>query len=252
MYDEEFFRVVRICLEQGRKWGVPVQIGCGGTDTRSFLRRAEYAAEQGAAAVQVIWPYYVKLTVAEAVGFFEEVARACGEVPLVHYNTGYAKLTLEAEDYVRLAERVGTLIGTKLVKGDPLWFANVCEKAVGLSHFSGEYTLAADCLGGARGIYSWLAVTNPGLAVRWFAACEGGQWDEAMRIQRLVNLYKIHVKQRWAGQSNAAVNKADGAVNPNIRCGLRVRGPYGSCLAGDVEDARGWARGHFPELVELG
>ena len=72
-----------------------------------------------------------------------------------------------------------------------------------------------------------------------------------MAIQSLVNRYKIHVKMKWRGRSDAAVNKADAAVNPNIRCNMRVRRPYECCAEEDVETARAWASANFPELLKL-
>lgn len=248
---EEFRRLVDVFLEEARAANMPHQIGCGWTDARGALRRVEYAVERGAEAIQMVFPYYIKLSVEEAIRFMEDVARASGAVPIIHYNTPHAKLTLDADDYRRLKERVPTLIGTKLPRGEPLWFATVCERVPQLSHFTGEYTFVADFAGGARGIYSWLGVTNPRLAVEWYEACRTGDYNRAVAIQALVNRYKIHVKMGWRAASDAAVNKADAAVNPNIHCNLRVRAPYVSCTQQDVERARAWAKQNFPELLRL-
>jgi len=248
---EEFKRFVGAFMEEVAKAKMPHQIGCAWHDTRGALQRVEYAVERGAEAIQIVFPYYAELSIDEAMRFMEDVARAAGPTPLVHYNTAYAKLTLEADDYQRLKDRVPTLIGTKLPKGEPLWFATVCEKVPQLSHFSGEYTFVADFAAGARGIYSWLAVTNPRLTLEWYDACARGDYNRAMAIQTLVNRYKIHVKLNWKGHSDAAVNKADAAVNSSIRCHPRVRPPYMSCTEENVERARGWAKENFPELLEL-
>ena len=247
----EFRRCTDVFLEEVKKTGMAHQIGCTWSDTRGALRRAEYAVEHGAEAVQVAFPYYIGLTVEEGFRFLEDLARACGPVPLIHYGSGKCKLMFEAEDYRRLKERVPTVIGTKLTKGDPLWFARICEKNPELSHFGGEYTFVADFAGGASGIYSWIGVTNPRLALEWYEACRRGDWNRAMEIQVLVNRFKLNVKLKWHGQSNAAVNKADAAINPNIHCNLRVRAPYDSCIPEDIELARDWARDNFPELLEL-
>lgn len=248
---EEFSRLVDIFLDVVDGSGCGHQIGCGWSDTRGVLKRVAYAVQRGAQAIQVIFPYYIQLTLDEAIRFMQDVARVAGDVPLVHYNTGYSKLTLEAEEYRRLKEEVPTLIGTKLTRGEPIWLAGVCHAAANLSHFTGEYTFVADMNSGARGIYSWLGTTNPALAGRWYAAVRGGDFNEAMRIQRLVNRFKIEVKSTFHGKSDAAVNKADAMINSNIRCGLRVRGPYTPCTAADVDRARAWAGEHFPELLEV-
>ena len=165
--------------------------------------------------------------------------------------TAHAKLMFEADDYKRLKDRVPSLIGTKLTRGDPLWFAGVCEKVPNLSHFTGEYTFVPDCAGGAKGIYSWLAVTNPRLTLAWYDACRRGDWNHAMSIQVLVNRYKLQIKSQWHGQSDAAVNKTDAALNPNISFSLQVRAPYSSGTPEDVERARQWAQEHFPDLLRL-
>ena len=248
---DEFRRLVDIAMEEAQKNKMPVQVGCGGADTRSAIRCAEYATQSGANAIQIILPYYIELTVDEALDFVAAIASACGPVPLVHYNTTHAKLTLGANDYLRLVERVPNLIGSKLPVPDPLWFTNVCEIVPTLSHFTGEYTFVAAFIGGAKGIYSWLAVTNPKLAIQWHRACVSQDWTRAIEIQRLVNLYKVHVKSKWHGASDAAVNKADAALNPNIKGGLQVRPPYGSCTPDDLQLARKWASKHFPELLAL-
>lgn len=225
MDNAEFFCLVSAVLDEARSAGIPVQVCCSAPDTRGFLRRVEHAVEAGASAIQVILPYYIQLDLEEAFAFVETAARTCGEIPLVHYNTGHAKLTFQAKDYRSLKERVPTLIGTKLPRDEPLWISNVCRLVPDVSHFCGEYAFAANFAGGVQGMYSWLAVTNPRLTMRWYEACSNGDWNEAIRIQQLVNRFKLEVKTGWNGKSDAAVNKADAALNPNIHCDLRVREP---------------------------
>ncbi len=251
MDDDEFFCLVSAVLDEARSAGVPVQVCCSAPDTRGFLRRAEYAVEAGASAIQVILPYYIQPDLEEAFAFVETAARACGEIPLVHYNTGHAKLTFQAKDYWSLKERVPTLIGTKLPRDEPLWISNVCRFVPDVNHFCGEYAFAANFAGGVKGMYSWLAVTNPRLTMRWYEACSSGDWNEAIRIQQLVNRFKLEVKTGWNGKSEAAINKADAALNPNIHCDLRVWEPYRSCMQEDLDRARSWAERNFPELLEL-
>ena len=248
---DEFRRLVDIVVDEAKSAGMPCQIGCGWSHARGALRRAEYAVQRGADAVGMLFPYYIEPSVTEGVRFFEEVARTCGPVPLVHCNTPHAGPVLGPDDYRRLKDHVPTLIGTQLAVGDPRGLAAIREGVPEVSHFSGEDTFVPDFAGGAVGICSWLAVTNPRLAVEWYEACLRGDWDRAMSTQTRVNRYQIEVKTRWRGTTGAAVNKADAAVNPNIRCSLSVRPPYTSCTPEDVERARQWAKAYFPELLEL-
>ena len=249
--DAEFRLLVETVLDEAGKVDVPVQIGCAATDTRRFLYRAEHAVSLGASAIQVILPYYIQLELEEAFTFFEDVARVCSNVPLVHYNTGHAKRTFEVADYLALQDRVPTLIGTKLPRDEPLWFTEICRCVSQMSHFCAEYAFVANFVGGARGMYSWLAVTNPRLALVWYYACRNGDFTEAIRIQKLVNRFKLEVKTTWRGQSDAAVNKTDAMLNPNMRCGLGVRAPYLSNSQDELDSARNWAEQHFPELLIL-
>lgn len=248
---DEFRLLVDIFLNEVKQADMDHQIGCAWSDTRGAVQRAEYAVERGAAAIQISFPYYIKPSLEEGFRFFEDVARACGQVPLIHYNTAHSRLILGADAYRRLKDRVPTLIGTKQPPGDPLRFYTLCETAHDISHFTGEYSFAHDFAAGARGIYSWLGVTNPRLMLEWYEACRRGDWSRAVAIQSKVNRYKVKVKMKWHGLSDAAVNKADSVLNANIRCRLSVRPPYTPCTVNDLRQAREWAEDNFPELLQL-
>ena len=250
---EEFCRFVDIVTDVVKPTGLPFQIGCTWIDTRGALRRAEYAAEQGADAVRFAFPFWQGLTTEECLRFMEDLAAACGPVPLVHYNNPCSKVVFGVREYRQAVKRVPTLIGTKIpgTIDDPITVANFIAKVPELSHFVGEYVLTPSMAIGAHGICSFLAATNPRLTMEWYEACVQGNWTQAMEIQTMVIRWKINVKMRWSCTSDAAVNKLDAIVNPNIHCNVRVRPPYTSGTMEDVEFARHWAADNMPEMLRL-
>ena len=87
--------------------------------------------------------------------------------------------------------------------------------------------------------------------MEWYDACVHGNWNRAVEIQTMVNRWKVNVKLQWSCASDAAVNKLDAIVNPNIHCNVRVRPPYMSGTMRDVEFARHWAANNMPEMLQL-
>ena len=248
---DEFFRVIDLVTKVVKPTGMPLQIGCTWSDTRGALKRAERAVEAGADAIRFAFPYWEPMTRKECFQFVKELSKAVGKVPLIHYNNSNTKVVFSADDYRGLLQETDGLVGTKVVSGDPIALVELVDKVPELSHFVGEYSFVQGMAMGARGMYSWLAAANPQMAVRWHEYCCQGDWSSAIDIQQKVIRYKTHVKLHWHGHSDAAVNKADAAVNPNLRGGLRVRGPYTYAIMEDVELARKWAETNFPELLEL-
>jgi len=247
---EEFCRLVDVVLDVAGPTETPVQINCTWTNQRGALRRAEYAAEQGADAVRFAFPYWHDLTIEEAIRFVEKIARAAEPAPLVHYNIPRSTPVFGAEEYRRLVDRVPSLIGTK----SPLDESSVLEmltEVPELRHFVGDHQFVALMGAGADGMYSWLGVLNPRLTMEWYEACVGGDWSRAMEIQTMVWRYRYMIDQQgWDIHTDAGYNKLDAAVNPNIETHPRVRPPYTSGTLDQVETVRTWIAENEPELLD--
>src|SRR5690606_25351663 len=84
---DEFKQVARATVEQARAAGKPAMIGVSSTYTLGAARRAAYAAEIGAQAVQVALPFWMEVLDAQVLGFFREVSAAAGHLPLSIYET---------------------------------------------------------------------------------------------------------------------------------------------------------------------
>jgi 4-hydroxy-tetrahydrodipicolinate synthase len=84
---DEFRAVARATAEEGHAHNKPVIIGCSSTYTLGAARRAAFAAEIGADAIQVTLPFWMEVADAQVVPFFREVSRAAGGLPLSIYET---------------------------------------------------------------------------------------------------------------------------------------------------------------------
>ena len=88
---DEFKAVTRAIVEESHAQGKPAMTGCTSTYTLGAVRRAAYAAEVGADAIQVTLPYWMEIGDRQIVPFFQEVVKASGGLPLSIYETMRAK-----------------------------------------------------------------------------------------------------------------------------------------------------------------
>lgn len=245
---DEFRRLVDIVLDvvDGRK---PVQIGCHWTNAAGAVRRAEYASSHGADAIRVTVPYWEELSVDEAIDFLAEVGAASHPTPVVHYGTAATAPVFDAGAYSRVVEEVPEVIGTKLDYHDPLQVIEIVDRVPDLTHFVSEYVFTDGLAAGAEGCYSWLAATNPDLAVDWYTACNDGDWDRAVEIQTMILRWSARRLDRWGFASTAARTKLDAGLNPNLECPLRVRRPFDQGTDADLEWGRRWLQENEPEIL---
>lgn len=243
----EYRRAVDIMVEASGE--TPLQVNCTWPNRTGALERASYAGQQGVDAVRFAFPFWESVTVDEAIEFMEELAEAADPAPLVHYNIPRAKLVFGLDEYRRVVDRVPELIGTKLSIGERETIELLAELPE-LNHFVGENHFTAMMAAGASGGYTWLGTMNPRVMAEWYRACTSGDWNRAIEIQQLAWKYGRMRIDEFDVHTDAAYNKIDAAVNPNIDCGVGVRGPYRSASPDDVETAATWAAEHTPELVE--
>lgn len=245
---DEYHTIVDIILDASDD--TPVQINCTWPNQAGSLERAAYAGSRGADAVRFAFPFWEAVTVDEALEFAERLADAARPAPLVHYNIPRAKLVFGADEYRRLVERIPEVIGTKLAM-DEREIIDILAEVPELNHFVGEHHFVPMMAAGANGSYSWLGTMNPALMSEWYSACADGRWNRAIEIQKDVWEYGRMRLDTFDVHTDAGYNKIDAAVNPNIECGVDVRGPYRSGSSSDAEKARRWASEHAPDLVDF-
>lgn len=122
----EFYQVEEPEMERGLKIAVdqaagrvPVYFGIGAVNTKKCIRLAKMAAANGAAAVSILQPMFLKPSEDELYTHFRTIAESVPSVPVLMYNnpgrTGYGIPQTVVE---RLAHEVPNIVGMKDSSGD--------------------------------------------------------------------------------------------------------------------------------------
>jgi 4-hydroxy-tetrahydrodipicolinate synthase len=136
---------------------VPVYFGIGAINTKKCVRLAKMAVKNGAAAVSILQPMFLKPTQDELFLHFKTVAEAIPETPVLLYNNpgrvGYGMTTALI---TRLAHEVDNIVGMKDTSGD-ITLTEECvrlNRDIGFKVFGGKDTLlyASLCVGAVGGV----------------------------------------------------------------------------------------------------
>lgn len=154
--EDEMERGLKIMVDQaaGR---VPVYFGIGAISTQKCCRLAKMAAANGAAAVSVLQPMFLKPTYEELYRHFKTIAESVPETPVLLYNNpGRVGYTMSAKLVEELAHKVPNIVGMKDTSGDITQTAEFIRRTrdVGFRVFGGKDTLlyASLCHGAVGGV----------------------------------------------------------------------------------------------------
>lgn len=154
--EDEMQRGLRIMVDQaaGR---VPVYFGIGAINTKKCCRLAKMAVENGAAAVSVLQPMFLKPTKAELFLHFKTIAESVPNTPVLLYNNpGRVGYTLSADIVDELAHQVPNIVGMKDTSGDITQTSEFIRRTrdVDFKVFGGKDTLlyASMCHGAVGGV----------------------------------------------------------------------------------------------------
>ena len=154
--EDEMKRGLQIMVDQaaGR---VPVYFGIGAISTKKCCRLAKMAVANGAAAVSVLQPMFLKPTRAELYNHFKTIAESVPETPVLLYNNpGRVGYTLSADLVDELAHTVPNIVGMKDTSGDITQTAEFIRRTrdVDFKVFGGKDTLlyASMCHGAVGGV----------------------------------------------------------------------------------------------------
>lgn len=154
--EDEMERGLRIMVDQaaGR---VPVYFGIGAISTKKCCRLAQMAVANGAAAVSVLQPMFLKPTYAELYQHFKTIAESVPETPVLLYNNpGRVGYTLSAQLVEELAHTVPNIVGMKDTSGDITQTSEFIRRTrdVEFKVFGGKDTLlyASLCHGAVGGV----------------------------------------------------------------------------------------------------
>ena len=154
--EDEMERGLKIMVSQaaGR---VPVYFGIGAISTKKCCRLAQMAVKNGAAAVSVLQPMFLKPTYEELYQHFKTIAESVPETPVLLYNNpGRVGYTMSAKLVEELAHNVPNIVGMKDTSGDITQTSEFIRRTrdVGFRVFGGKDTLlyASLCHGAVGGV----------------------------------------------------------------------------------------------------
>jgi dihydrodipicolinate synthase/N-acetylneuraminate lyase len=251
---DEFKRIVDVFADETGRLGVPTQVGVTWCNTRGMVDRISYAAKQGILGAHVGHPFFMPMTPESYQAFWQDMRRAVPEwFALIHYNTPRVHNYQYGPDYVRLAQEVPNLIGTKHVGSDVTEFLTLQACVPQLSHFTGEHAMTPYMFLGARGVYSWFANFNAPYMVRWYEDLVAGRWDEARRRQERIHaLITACDLLRGSGNLHGIVGKALSAASPFLVAQNRTRRPYLAIPDATVQQFCRIMEEQFPDLLWRG
>jgi len=252
---DEFQAVTKATIDECKKQATPCMIGITSTYTLGVQRRAAYALENGADAVQVALPFWMELDDREVLGFFRQVAQAADNVPLCIYETLRCKKSLTVEQHRAIKETIDCYVAVKANAGTVGCSPAGCGQ---LSEFVnvwvGEHEWSRLGPSGAVGCASALVYMNPPLILNMFDMLKNKNWDElAPWTEKLKDYYKAGLGSYFAkGFADTALDHLQGLAGGFLKGSPRSRGPYMSTTEEDVRQFSEWVRKNHPELIYAG
>ena len=251
---DEWQAVTRATIEECHAHGKPAMIGCTATYNLGAARRAAYAAEWGADAIQVALPFWMEIGDAQIVPLFKEVADASGGLPLSIYETMRAKKALTLDQHHEIKDAVPSYLMVKANSGTVGSTPEGCRTLSKLVNvFVGEHRFGELGRVGASGSCSSVVYWNPRVILTLWQQVERRDWGSVdATCQRLTGLFDFFGTAFGSrGLTDTAEDRLGGGASGFLKCSLRSRGPYPYATPEDAEMLRRWYREHFPEMLIL-
>jgi len=251
---DEWKTITRITVEECRRAGTPVMIGVTSTYTLGAARRAEFAAELGADAIQVALPYWMEMDDRIIVPFFLEVTDACPGIALSIYETQRTKKMLTLEQHRAVFDSTGSYLAVKSNEGTLGCSPEGCEQ---LSEFVnvwvGEDKFNALGPYGAIGSASSLVYMNPRVIMHMFDLLYRKQWDELQPLtDQVARLIQEGLRPFAArGFTDTGFDRLMGKASGFLTMNVRSRGTYASATDEDISALQKWMQENTPELLLL-
>lgn len=248
----EFQAVARATVEECHARNKPAMVGCSSTYTLGAQRRAAFAAEIGADAIQLALPFWMEVPSSCVVPFFRQVSAAAGDLPLSVYETTRSKVVLTLEQHRELSRELPNYLMVKANAGTIGASADGCKS---LSEFANVFvgeslwqTLGPQgALGGCSSMVYW----NPNVCLNLWKAVGAQDWQSvAQQSQPVSRLFKfLHAEFGTMGFTDTAFDRLGGLASGFLQTSMRSRGPYISVTAEDVQKLRAWYTTEFPEML---
>ncbi|HYB35765.1 MAG TPA: dihydrodipicolinate synthase family protein [Mycobacterium sp.] len=178
--DTEFDTVVDTTMAavDGR---LPVIVGVSDLTTAKTIRRARYAQQAGADAVQILPVSYWKLSEREIVQHYASIGEAIG-IPIMAYNNpATSGVDMSPELLVRMFDTIDNLTMVKESTGDLSRMQRIAELSGGrLPFYNGSNPLVLDALrAGAAGWCTAAPNLRPQPCIDLYNAVRAGDFDTA-------------------------------------------------------------------------
>jgi len=249
---DEFQAVTRATIEECHRLDAPAMIGCTSTYTLGAVRRAAYAAECGADAIQVALPYWMEVPGDCIVPFFKEVSDAAPRLALAIYETRRAKVCLTLEQHQAVKEAVPAYLMVKANEGTLGESPEGCRQ---LSQFVNVFVAESlfGSLGrcGAKGGCSSVVYWYPAFVLELWRQVEAQNWEAVDAGCATLEKLFAFIFRQWGPRSftDTGFDRLGGAASGFLDVSLRSRGPYPSAKYGDVEIWQNWVRENLPEIL---
>jgi len=251
---DEWQAISRAAVEECRAHGRPVMIGCTSTYTLGAVRRAAFAAEIGADAVQVALPFWMEVPDDQVVPFFGEVAAAIGDLPLSIYETTRTKKALSLDQHRAVKDAAPGYLMVKANAGTVGAAPEGCRELSRIVNvFVGEHLWSALGPCGAAGCCSSTVYWNPRVVLAAWKALHNQDWNALEKTCARFAELSAFLGERYApkGFTDTAYDRMGALASGFLKTSLHSRAPYISPTEKDVKDLRQWYRENFPEMLRL-
>ena len=249
---DEFQAVARATVDECHSRNTPAMIGCSSTYTLGAQRRAAFAAEIGADAIQVTIPFWMEVDSRGVELFFQHVSQAAGGLPLSVYETTRCKVTLSLEQHRAIHDRLPNYLMVKSNAGTLGANLDGCRALSEIVNvFTGEGLWKTLGPHGVAGGCSSMVYWNPQVCLSLWRAVESADWDTVRQKSEPVSKLFAFLHEEFGsrGYTDTAFDRLGGLASGFLRTSMRSRGPYVSVSTKDVEKLRSWYEAEFPEML---
>lgn len=249
---EEFQRITRSTVEECHRRAVPAMIGCTATSTNGAVRRARFASEIGADAIQVALPFWMEVADDQVLPFFQAVARAAEKAPLSIYETARAKKVLTLDQHLKIHDALPQYL---MVKSNDGTIGDSHEGCRALSSvvnvFVGEDRWAELGPQGAMGSCSSVVYWNPRELLDTWSQVREANWPVvSRRCEKMKAVFKsLFAAFGKRGFTDTAYDRLVARATGFLKTSLVNRGPYASPVESDIGTVQQILRQCYPELL---
>ncbi len=211
--EDEMETGLKIAVDQaaGR---VPIFFGIGAISTNKCIRLAKMALSNGAKAVSVLQPMYIKPNNKELYRHYKTIADAIYPAPMLIYNNpGRAGYGLTADLVVSLNDDCENIVGIKDTSGDMTLVEEIIRRTrhTNFRLLGGKDTLLFPTLvcGGYGGVCT-MANVYPRLVVSIYEKYNAGDIDGAREAQYVMNPIRLSMDKSTFPVAAKAMCKATG------------------------------------------